>query len=289
MEVNVQLKNIVESSADLIIVNLFKGVNMPGGATGAVDQALDGQISQLITLGDCSGALGDTCLIYTNEIIPTPRVLVVGLGNRESFDLAAVRTASAAAMAAANSVGAKHVASIVHGGGIGGLDIVAAAQAVVEASMLELYRMPRQSSESGSNKKVESFTLVEFDSERLAAVEKGDEAGRAIAESTIFARDLVAHPANVATPTMIAETARTMAAEVGLACIILERADMEALDMGILLAVAKGSDEPPKFVILEHNKPRAEELDTIVLVGKGVTFDTGGYSLRSPIAARCGR
>ncbi|MCP4167806.1 MAG: leucyl aminopeptidase [Chloroflexi bacterium] len=280
MEINVQLENIVESSADLIIVNLFKGVNTPGGATGAVDQALAGQISQLITFGDCSGALGDTCLIYTNESIPTPRVLVVGLGNRESFDLAAVRTASAAAIAAANSVGAKHVASIVHGGGIGGLDIVAAAQAVVEASKLELYRMPRQSSGPGTKKRVESFTLVEFNSASFTAVEQGARAGRVIAESTHLARDLVAHPANVATPTMIADTARTMATEVGLACTVLERADMEALGMGILLAVAKGSDEPPKFVIIEHNKARADELDTIVLVGKGVTFDTGGYTLK---------
>ncbi len=71
-----------------------------------------------------------------------------------------------------------------------------------------------------------------------------------------------------------------MATESGFTCTILERADMEALGMGILLAVTKGSDEPPKFVILEHNKELADELDTIVLVGKGITFDTGGYTLK---------
>ena len=124
------------------------------------------------------------------------------------------------------------------------------------------------------------MTLVEFNAGQLPALEQGAATGRIIAESVILARDLVAHPANVATPAMIAETARQMAAETGLDCTVLERADMEALGMGILLAVAKGSDEPPKFVILEHNAGRAG-LPTVVLVGKGVTFDTGGYSLKT--------
>lgn len=280
MNITIQQTNITQYSADLIIVNLFEGVRHPGGATGAVDHALGGRISEVIALGDCTGKLGETTLLYTGGAIPAPRVLVVGLGDSARFDLQGVRIASAKAIAAANRAGAQTVATIVHGAGIGGLDPQGAAQAVVEASMLELYTMPRQSSQAGNKTKVETLTVVEYSSAQLPAITNGVETGRIIAESVILARDLEAEPANVATPTMIAETARQMAAKTGLDCTILERADMEALGMGILLAVAKGSDEPPKFVILEHNKARAHELDTIVLVGKGVTFDTGGYTLK---------
>ncbi len=280
MNITIEQANIAPFHADLIIVNLFEGVKHPGGATGAVDHALSGRISHVISLGDCSGKLGETTLLYTTDELPAPRVLVVGLGDRDHFDLQAVRTASAKAIAAANKLGAKTVATIVHGAGIGGLDPQAAAQAVVEASMLELYTMPRRSSQGGNSAKIESLIVVEYSSTQLPAIERGAEIGRIIAESVILARDLEAHPANVATPTMVAETARQMAAEVGLDCTVLEWEDMEALGMGILLAVAKGSDEPPKFVILEHNKAHAAELDTVVLVGKGVTFDTGGYTLK---------
>ena len=280
MNITIQQANITQYHADLIIVNLFEGVRHPGGATGAVDNALSGRISEVIALGDCTGKLGETTLLYTGGALPAPRVLIVGLGDRERFDLNGVRTASAKAISAANKAGAKKVATIVHGAGIGGLDPQDAAQAVVEASMLELYTMPRRSSQGGNSQGVETLAVVEYSSTQLPTIGKGAEIGQTIAESVILARDLVAHPANVATPTMIAETARQMAAETGLDCTILEREDMEALGMGILLAVAKGSDEPPKFVILEHNKARADELDTIVLVGKGVTFDTGGYSLK---------
>jgi leucyl aminopeptidase len=172
------------------------------------------------------------------------------------------------------------VATIVHGAGIGGLDPQAAAQAVVEASLLENYTMPRESSRSGPDAAPTELTVVEFGADRLPAVAEGVRVGQIIAESVILARDLIATPANIATPTYLAESARRMAAAVGLRCTILERDQAEALGMGIFLAVAKGSDEPPKFVILEHNAHRAEELPTLVLVGKGITFDTGGYSLK---------
>lgn len=272
--------NITAVTADLIVVNLFEGVTQPGGATGAVDKALGGRITELIALGDCTGKLGATTLIHTFGALPAPRVLVVGLGDRQKFDLQAARVAAAKAIAAARQAGARHVATIVHGAGVGGLDPQAAAQAVVEASILENYAMPRQGNRPGSDNQVKTLTVVEFSAAQFPAVVEGVRIGRIIAESVVMARDLIATPANIATPTYLAEHAQRMAAEVGLRCTVFERDDMAALGMGILLAVAKGSDEPPKFVILEHNADRADELPTLVLAGKGITFDTGGYSLK---------
>ncbi len=285
MNIVVQAGGIQEFAADAIIVNLFEGVTQPGGATGAVDKTLGGRITELIALGACSGKLGQTTLLHSFGALPAPRVVVVGLGGRAGFDLAAVRAAAAKAIAAARDGGARTVATIVHGGGIGGLNPQEAAQAVVEASLLECYRMPRQTSEIEAKPQIETLTVVEFNPNSLPAIAAGAKIGRIIGESAMFARDLIATPSNVATPTAIAEAARSVAAEVGLSCTILEREDMEALGMGILLGVAKGSDEPPKFVILEHNAERAGELDTVVLVGKGVAFDTGGYSLKVETAA----
>ena len=280
MQIEIKQGNIVETEADLVIVNLFEGVTTPGGATGAVDKALEGQIRELIALGDCSGELGKTTLIYTLGKLPAPRALVVGLGKAEDFNGKNARIAAAKAISAAKKAGAKHAATIVHGAGIGGMEPSEAAQALVEASLLESYEMPAQRSGGNDKPRVETLTVVEFNADTIPLLEKGAQMGRIIAESAIFSRDLAATPSNIATPSYVAARALEMAGEVGLDARVLEWGEMEELGMNILLAVAKGSDEPPKFIILEHNKERAEELPTIVLVGKGVTFDTGGYSLK---------
>lgn len=281
MHIDIQQATITAFPADLLIVNLFEGVTRPGGGTGAIDGALGGRISQLIALGDCTGKLGETTLLHTFGALPAPRVLVVGLGGSAGFDLSAARTAAAKAIAAAGNAGARTVATIVHGAGVGGLEAGEAAEAVVEASLLETYRMPRQSSESPSLPAVATLTLVEANADKLPALLAGARRGQIIAESVCFARDLIAAPSNLATPGYLAAAARMMAGEVGLGCTVLEQPEIEALGMGILLGVAKGSDEPPRFVVLEHNAGRADELDTVVLVGKGVSFDTGGYTLKA--------
>ena len=280
MQIEIKQGNIVTTKADLVIVNLFEGVRSPGGATGAVDRALDGQISQLIALGDCSGELGKTTLFYTLGKMPAPRVLVVGLGKAADFGAQNARIAAAKAISAARKAGARHVATITHGAGIGGMDPVEAAQALVEASLLESYEMPAQRSTEKGKNKIETMTVVEFNADVIPLLKEGARVGQIIAESAMWARDLAATPSNIATPSYVAAQAQMMADETGLDIRIMEREEMEELGMNILLAVAKGSDEPPKFIILEHNKEQTDELPTIVLVGKGVTFDTGGYSLK---------
>jgi leucyl aminopeptidase len=172
---------------------------------------------------------------------------------------------------------------VVHGGGAGGLDVAAAAQAVAEGSILALYRYdaPRATKEDDDEKQVASLTLVEFDAAKIGAVEAGARAGQIIAESVYLARTLVNQPSNVATPTAIAQAAQAMCAEAGLLCQVLEEAGMQAENMGALLAVTQGATQPAKFVIMEHCPAGMVEQPPVVLVGKGVAFDTGGYSLKS--------
>ena len=211
-------------------------------------------------------------------------MIVVGLGDPDKFDLEAVREASGAAIKQAAKVGATSVATIVHGGGIGGLDLAEAAQAVVEGSLLAQYKYdaPRSKKDEDEAAQVDTLTLVEFDETKIGQIEAGANAGRAIAESVYLARTLSNQPSNVATPGAIAEAAQAMCAQVGLTCRVLDEAEMRNQGMEALLAVTQGATEPAKFIIMEHRPAGTAQPETgpVVLVGKGVAFDTGGYSLK---------
>jgi leucyl aminopeptidase len=279
MEIHVQQGGIQTADADTIVVNLFDDVTVPGGATGAVDQALNGAIQELIAGGDFSGKAGDVAVLYPRGAIPARRVLVVGLGERESFDLEGVRRAAAAAILRARALKSEQVATIVHGAGVAGLPAGPAAQAVVEGSLLALYQYdaPKQDKEAGHA--IAALTIVEFDGRKIGELEAGARTGRAIAAGVNLARDLVNSPPNVATPTHMAATAQSIAHQFDLGITVGDRAWAAERQMGAFLGVAKGAGEEPQFIVLEHNGNRPDP-DTVVLVGKGITFDTGGISIK---------
>lgn len=271
--------NIAQIEADCLVVNLFAGVTTPGGATGAVDQALGGAISQVIAGGDFSGEAGSNVVLYTGGKIPAARVLVMGLGEADKFDLhAARRTAGEAAKAVAKLKGVDHFATIVHGGGVGGLDPQAAAQAVTEGTVLAAYPMKQYPAKEASGPT--RCSVVEFDAGKLAAVEAGVTAGIGMAQGVYSARSYVNEPPNVLNPVAFANLARSMAGEVGLACTVLGEAEMQELGMGMVLGVSQGSANEAQFIILEHAPAGTETDAPVVFVGKGITFDTGGISIK---------
>lgn len=279
MKLEIKQGAIQETTADTLIINLFDDVTTPSGATGAVDQALHGAISELIASGDLTGKMGEVGVLYPRGTISAKRVLIAGMGKRDKYDLEGVRKTAAAAIKRAQELNAKTVATIVHGAGVAGLPAMAAAQAVAEASLLALYAYdaPKQSKEN--RHEIDLLTLVEFDENKLVDIDTGAKMGEAIASGVILARDLVNMPPNVATPTKMADTAKQIAAAYGMEIIVGGRKWAAERNMGAFLSVAQGAGEKPKFVILEHNASR-DDLDTIVLVGKGITFDTGGISIK---------
>jgi leucyl aminopeptidase len=280
MEITVAQGDIARQDADCIVVNLFEGVQTPGGAAGAVDRALDGAISQLIASGDFSGESGTTALLYTGGKVPSPRVLLVGLGKSEKFDLHAARKAAAvAAKALARRKGVKRYTTIIHDAGIGGLDVQAASQALAEGTLLAAYKSPQYRREPPKDA-LEGCTVVEFDRSRLDAVASGVQAGQSIAAGVYSARNYVSEPPNILNPVEFARRARAMAAETGLQCTVLNEAEMGSLGMNILLAVSRGSANEAQLILLEHAPPSVRSQAPLVFVGKGITFDTGGISIK---------
>ncbi len=279
MKLEVIAGDIVQAEADAIVVNLFEGVDAPGGATGAVDKALDGAISSLIAAGEIKGKSNEVTVVHTLGRIPPKRVLIVGLGKQDKFKLDSVRAAVAVACKAARRAGARRVATILHGTGAGGISPADAAQAVTEGAMLGLYTFRVHMTTDPEFGEVEELLVVVRDESERAALQKAIEVGRVSAEATMLARNMVNQPANHMTPSDMAQAAQDVAEKHGLECTILEREDMERLGMGGLLGVSQGSLQPPKFIILKYVGADAAQ-KSMALVGKGLTFDSGGISIK---------
>ena len=279
VQVRVVAGDIAQAEADVIVVNLFEGVTSPGGATGAVDRALGGTISELISLGDIRGKSGEFTLVHSFGKIPSPRVLVAGLGKADEFDIDAVRNLSANMVRRARRPGVSRIATIVHGAGIGGLDPDACAQAVAEGAVLGDYRFDLYKKEDPDRAVIESLTVVEFDAGNAASFEAAAAKGAALGEATNFTRDLANEPGNRLNPTDLARRATEMAEAAGLEHSVMEQAEMETKGMGSLLSVAQGSIQPPKLIRISYHGREGEGYD-IALVGKGITFDTGGISIK---------
>lgn len=280
MNIQVIQGNIAEQQSDCLVVNLFEGVTHPGGATGALDNALSGAISRLIASGDFTGEANSTVLLYPDGKIAAQRVLLVGLGKSAEFNLHGARKAAAvAAKALIDRKGIANFCTIVHGAGVAGVDAAAAAQALAEGTLLAAYLSPQYKRQKKSIA-LESCTVVEFDGSKVENIRAGVDRGVGIASGVYSARDYVSEPPNVLYPTEFAARASAMAADVGLTCTVLGEAEMNELKMGILLAVSLGSSREAQLIILEHTPAGTENDAPLVLVGKGITFDTGGISIK---------
>ena len=281
MKINVAVTDIISVDSPALVVNLFKGVNTPGGATGAVDRTMDGAISALIADGEITGKKGEMTLLHTLGRISPARVVVAGLGSPDEFDAEVVRRVSSEALRFLRRRGVCQAVTIAHGAGIGGLAPVEVGQAITEGSLLGLYRFDRyHSNGDDAEEGFVELTIAELDEGRAGMIREGVKRGQAMAEATMIARNLVNEPANIMTPTAMAEVARDVAEENGLGFEVLENADMKARGMGAFIGVAQGSEEPAKLIILTYDGDPGNPSNNLGLIGKGITFDTGGISLK---------
>jgi leucyl aminopeptidase len=257
-------------TGDCLVVGLFAEVQHPTRAllAGLFGADLERHLEQR----QFKGKPGECVCI--ERLGATPSLLIlVGLGDPAAFHLTELRQASATAARQASRVGAQQLGLWMP---VEALEPAAAAAAMAEATRLSLYKDQRFKSEVEPRSLPEEVALLALPE----AAAKGLDAVDAICSGVELARELVAAPPNVATPAGLADTAAAIAREFGLELKVLERADCEALHMGAYLGVAQGSDLPPKFIHLTY-RPEGSVQRRIGLVGKGLTFDSGGYNLKT--------
>ena len=279
MNIEVQVQDVLTYKGDALIVNLFDGVKKPGGATGAVDQALGGLISQAIAQGEFRGKSGTTLLLHTQGKVKAERVLVAGLGKQEQFGLESVRSVTGQALRVLRRHGCRRVGTILHGSGAGGLGVKEVAQAVTEGALLGLYTFDRYKKKEEDHKPIQALALLLRDRVQVAEVRGGSGTGQIIARAVNLARDLVNEPSNSLTPQALAAQAQSVAKAGKLTCQILEKRQLERMGMGAFLGVAQGSGRPPVLIVLSYRGGRRKQPD-LGLVGKGITFDSGGISIK---------
>ena len=277
MQIRVESGDIAAAKADAIVVNLFEGATSPGGGTGAVDGAMGGAISDLIAAGDIRGKFGEFTLIHTLGRLPAARVVVAGLGKQAEFTVDRVRALSGDLARYLRRQRIKNAVTLAHGAGLAGLAPEACATAIAEGTLLGLYRFLRHK-KADDETDFETLTIVEYDNFKLQSLERGIEVGRILAEATNFARDMENEPANYLTPTDMADQAQALADKTGLQCEVHGPDWLREKHMGGVLGVAAGSTQEPRFIVMRYNG--AGSAPPIALVGKGITFDTGGISIK---------
>lgn len=276
MDVRVVAGRASDQMVDALILFRAEGAQLRNEAQ-SIDEALSGAISDVIESGDFSGKADQVAVLYPRGSIPAQRVILVGLGDSPNFTMDSLRRAAAQGAQKARDLNAKTVAAVT----VEELPLAQSPEAIAEGAQLGLYDYHGQKTSDAPTELPETLTLVVSGEQTIDEAQSGVSAGVAIAEGTSLTRDLVNLPPNICTPSYLAQTAQEIGQAVGLKVEVLGREQMEALKMGALLGVAQGSETPPQFIIMEHNADKAGQADTIVLVGKGVTFDTGGYNLKS--------
>jgi len=278
MKTEIWAGKLESKKTDAAVLFLFEGEKF-GQAAGRIDAALGGMISRFMKRGDFKPRVGAVHLIYPEKRMAAERLVLVGLGNKSEFTLNRLRLAVGKAAPFARATGARNIALDADVPGFPAEDI---AQALTEGCMLGLYRFLKYKTndERDIRRDLRTLTLVADKPAQVKLLRRGATTGGVIADSTIMARDMVSHPGGDMTPTIVAALARDIAKRFRLKVQVLERKQMEKLGMGALLGVAAGSAQPPKFIILEYRGNGKEPF--IALVGKTLTFDTGGISLKPP-------
>jgi leucyl aminopeptidase len=277
LEIKVIVGDIAQIEADAIVVNLFEGVEQLGGATAAVDEALDAAISSLISRGEIKGKFGEVSILHAYGKLPAEIVAIAGLGKRQDFNVNKIRGLAGEFCRALRKLNCHKIATILHGAGIGGIELEASAEAVVEGTLLGLYSFTKYKKPEYED--IAEMLIVVREKEKVPILEPAIDKGKVIASATNMARDMVNEPANYMTPSQMAEAAKGIASKYNLEFKVFDREDMEAMGMGALLGVAKGSNQPPKLITLSYKGDERSE-KTLGFLGKGITFDSGGISIK---------
>jgi leucyl aminopeptidase len=252
------------------------------GATRQIDSASRGLIAQLVRSGDISGRPGATLLVHRTTGTAAHRWLLVGCGRFEDFNAKRYASALASALQTLKNSGPREATSYLGHELPSGVDSYYLARLTVETARAVLYRFDELKSKTEPKARLARFALAVADKGRVRDTRRGIAHGLAIARGADLARDLANRPPNVCTPTHLAKAARELArGNPRLTTEVLGEREIRKLRMGAFLSVTQGSAEPPQLIAIRY-QGAADKSAPIVLCGKGITFDTGGISLKPP-------
>lgn len=284
MKIDVINSDIKNEICDVLVVNLFEGTKNPSGQTEVINQALNNKIVDFVI--EREGFSGEFGSFYTlpvmNNEINAKKVLIAGLGKEEDFNLNKLRELSAKILRECKkNKSDKNIISLLHGLGVGELCTKCCAKTMAEGLTIANYKFDKYLNEEEKNKsnKIESFTICENDETKIEKIKEGLCIGETIAKASNFAKDLINEAAYVVTPEKLVEVAKKIK---GVDVKIYDKKDIEKMNMGAYLAVARGSVNEPKFIHLTYKPQNSVPDKKVAIVGKGITFDSGGMDLKPP-------
>ena len=284
MEFSIKTGNPEKQKSACVVVGVFEDGSLDSAAA-RIDKASEGRLRALIERGDLTGKAGTTLTLHDLPGTASDRVLLVGLGKRDDFGDKAYASALRAACKALAQTGAADALVYLTTLEVGKRSTPWKIRQALIATGDALYRFEQFKSTPADERALTQLAFAISKAGEQKAAEEALTQGLAIAEGCALARDLGNLPGNVCTPDYLARTARELADEFGLELDVLEREDMEQLGMHSLLSVAKGSRQPPKLIVAHYRGAPAKKggkkaKGPLVLVGKGITFDSGGISLK---------
>ena len=276
MKTNLSTSKPAEVETDcLVVVALDRGdKDQPDVAIESLDPSLAGIAASVISSGETTGKMFETTLLHAPAKLKAKRLLLMGGGKAKSFSANELRRIAGAAVRSVKSKGIRNFAFVVPDAN---LEAGSAVKAIVEGAFVgnfdpDTYKSDRK------DQKIDSLTVVTNGNQ--GKLQQAMEESRIVGESQNFTRQLVNEPGNRMTPTALAEQAKKMSAEVGLKCEVYGAEKIKELKMGAFWSVAQGSDEPPALIIMRYEPAGAPDKPLLGLVGKGITFDTGGISIK---------
>jgi leucyl aminopeptidase len=277
MQITLETKSFAGIETEALVSYVFEQADPIQGRVAEIDQSAGGLLRRLAKTGELTGKLLEFTLVHAPAGLKAARLLLVGVGKHDQFNSATLRRAAGAALRYLKSRSVRNLALLVREGEA----TEESAQAVVEGALAADFESDKYKTDKKNDKRIESVFVAGYSDGEREAGEKGLARGRIIADSQNFARDLINEPSNKLTPSILAQKAEAMAKAAGLSVEILDEKKIADLKMGALLSVAQGSVEPPRMIVITYNPPSAKPGAPVIgLVGKAVTFDTGGISIK---------
>src|SRR5712692_4042067 len=277
MQITLETKPFAALETDALVSYVFEETDPVQGRIAEVDRSAGGLLRKLAKSGELTGKTLEFTLVHSPSGLRAARLLLVGAGKREQFNSATLRKAAGAALRYLKAKSVKHFGFLVRENDA----TEESAQVVAEGALAANFESDKYKTEKKNGKSVDSVLLAGYTDVERAAGERGLARGRIIADAQNFTRDLANEPSNKLTPRILAEKAEAMAKEAGLTVEILDERKIAELKMGALLSVAQGSIEPPRMMVVTYVPANpVPGAPVIGLVGKAVTFDTGGISIK---------